>query len=300
MAPRRDVQAAINAARSYLPATLPNNPTYEKVNPADQAIFVIVLTSKIYDRGRLYDAGSTIMQQKLSQIQGVGQVFIGGSSLPAVRVDINPTQLNSYGLGLQDVKNMLSQQNSNVPKGQIWDGTRTADILANDQLLKADYYRPLIVGYHNGAAIKLSDIADVQDSVENIRAAGFFNGEPCITVQVFRQPNANIVETNERIRQALPSLIASIPAGMDVAVMFDRTRIIRPGVRDAERSLLISISARDPGGICVFAEPPRHADSERRRSRFSARHVRRDVFVRLQHRQHFADGAHDLHGLCGR
>jgi multidrug efflux pump len=237
----RDVQAAINAARSYLPATLPNNPTYEKVNPADQAIFVIVLTSKIYDRGRLYDAGSTIMQQKLSQIQGVGQVFIGGSSLPAVRVDINPTQLNSYGLGLQDVKNMLSQQNSNVPKGQIWDGTKTADILANDQLLKADYYRPLIVGYHNGAAIKLSDIADVQDSVENIRAAGFFNGEPCITVQVFRQPNANIVETNERIRQALPSLIASIPAGMDVAIMFDRTRIIRPGVRDAERSLLISI-----------------------------------------------------------
>ena len=237
----RDVQAAINAARSYLPSTLPNNPTYQKVNPADQAIFVIVLTSKIYDRGRLYDAASTIMQQKLSQIQGVGQVFIGGSSLPAVRVDINPTQLNSYGLGLQDVSNMLSQQNSNVPKGQIWDGSKTADILANDQLLKADYYRPLIVGYHNGAAIKLSDIADVQDSVENIRAAAFFSGQPCIMLQVFRQPNANIVETNERIRQALPFLTASIPAGINVGIMFDRTRIIRPAVREAERSLLISI-----------------------------------------------------------
>ncbi len=235
----RDVQAAINAARSYLPANLPNNPTYEKVNPADQAIFVIVLTSKIYDRGRLYDAGSTIMQQKLSQIQGVGQVFIGGSSLPAVRVDINPTQLNSYGLGLQDVKNMLSQQNSNVPKGQIWDGTKTADILANDQLLKADYYRPLIVGYHNGAAIKLSDIADVQDSVENIRAAGFFNGEPCIMLQVFRQPNANIIETNERIREALPSLNASIPAGIDVGIMFDRTGSSAP-------------RSGKPSGPCLF------------------------------------------------
>src|SRR5271165_4662644 len=207
----RDVQAAINAARSYLPANLPNNPTYQKVNPADDAIFVIVLTSKIYDTGRLYDAASTIMQQKLSQIDGVGQVGVGGSSLPAVRVDINPTQLNSYGLGLQDVKNMLSQQNSNAPKGQIWDANTTADILANDQLLKAEYYKPLIVGYHNGAAIKLSDIADVQDSIENIRAAAFFDGKPCVTVQLYRQPNANIIETSDRVRAALPSLRASIP-----------------------------------------------------------------------------------------
>jgi multidrug efflux pump len=168
-------------------------------------------------------------------------VSIGGSSLPAVRVDINPTQLNSYGLGLQDVKNMLSQQNSNGPKGQIWDGDTTADILANDQLLKADYYKPLIVGYHNGAAIKLSDIADVQDSIENIRTAGFFDGKPCITMQMFRQPNANIIDTNERIRQALPSLKASIPAGIDMVVMFDRATTILPSVRDAERSLLISI-----------------------------------------------------------
>ena len=211
----RDVQAAINAARSYLPANLPSNPTYQKVNPADSPIVVIVLTSNIYDRGRLYDAASTIMQQKLSQIAGVGQVNLGGSSLPAVRVDINPTQLNSYGLGLQDVKNMLSQQNANEPKGQIWDGHTTADILANDQLLKADYYKPLIVGYHNGAAIKLSDIADVQDSVENIRNAGFVNGKPCVMMRIFRQPNANIIDTNYRIRQALPSLKASIPAGIN-------------------------------------------------------------------------------------
>jgi multidrug efflux pump len=237
----RDVQAAINAARSYLPANLPSNPTYQKVNPADQPIYVMILTSKIYDRGKLYDAASTIMQQKLSQIPGVGQVSVGGGALPAVRVDINPTQLNSYGLGMQDVKNMLSQQNSNLPKGQIWDDRTTADILANDQLLKADYYKPLIVGYHNGAAIKLSDVADVQDSVENIRAAGFFDGQPCITMQMFRQPNANIIDTVARIRRALPSLEASIPAGIQVEVMFDRSRTILPSVRDAERSLLLSI-----------------------------------------------------------
>jgi multidrug efflux pump len=237
----RDVQAAINAARSYLPSNLPSNPTYMKVNPADSPIFVIILTSKIHDGGQLYDAASTIMEQKLSQIPGVGQVYVGGSSLPGVRVDVNPTQLNGYGLGLQDVKNMLSQQNANVPKGQIWDGTRTADILANDQLLKAEYYKPLIVGYHNGAVIKLSDIADVQDSVENIRTAGFFDGQPCVTLNIFRQPNANIIETNQRIRQAIPSLKASLPVGIDVVVMFDRSTIIHPAVQEAERSLLISI-----------------------------------------------------------
>jgi multidrug efflux pump len=237
----RDVQAAINAARSYLPANLPNNPRYQKVNPAEQPIFVIILTSKTYDTGSMYDAASTIMQQKLSQIPGVGQVSIGGSSLPAVRVEINPTQLNSYGLGLQDVRTMLSQQNSNVPKGQIWDGTTTADILANDQLLKAEYYKPLIVGYHNGAAIQLSDIAEVHDSVENIRTAGFFDGQPCITMQMFRQPNANIIDAVSRIREALPSLKASIPAGIQVVVMFDRSATILPSVHDAERSLLISI-----------------------------------------------------------
>src|ERR1700690_3581556 len=236
----RDVQAAINAARSYLPSNLPSNPTYMKVNPADSPIFVIILTSKVHDGGQLYDAASTIMQQTLSQIPGGGQVYVGGSSLPGVRVDVNPTQLNSYGLGLQDVKNMLSQQNANLPKGQIWDSNRTADILANDQLLKAEYYKPLIVGYHKGAAIKLSDIADVQDSVENIRTAGFFDGQPCVTLNIFRQPNANIIETNRRIREAIPSLKASLPVGIDVGIMFDRSTIIHPAVQEAERSLLIS------------------------------------------------------------
>ncbi len=155
----RDVQAAINAARAYLPSNLPSNPTYRKVNPADAPILILALTSPVYDRGRLYDAASTIIQQRLSQVQGVGQVVVGGSSLPGVRVDINPTQLNSFGLDLEDVRTVLSQQNANQPKGQLANDQTTADLAANDQLLKAEYYKPLIVGYHNGAAIKLSDIA---------------------------------------------------------------------------------------------------------------------------------------------
>jgi multidrug efflux pump len=237
----RDVQAAINAARSYLPANLPSNPSYRKVNPADAPIMILALTSDVYDRGPMYDAASTIIQQRLSQVEGVGQVSVGGSSLPAVRVEINPTQLNNYGLGLQDVASLLSKQNANSPKGQISDDTGTADITTNDQLLKAEYYKPLVVGYHNGAAVKLSDFADVVDSVENIRAAGFVNGKPGILLIIFRQPGANIIDTVDRIRASIPSLKASIPAAMDFTIMLDRTTTIRASVSDVERTLAISI-----------------------------------------------------------
>ncbi len=237
----RDVQAAINAARSYLPANLPSNPSYRKVNPADAPIMILALTSDVYDRGPMYDAASTIIQQRLSQIEGVGQVSVGGSSLPAVRVEINPTQLNNYGLGLQDVASLLSKQNANSPKGQISDDTGTADITTNDQLLKAEYYKPLVVGYHNGAAVKISDFADVVDSVENIRAAGFVNGKPGVLLIIFRQPGANIIDTVDRIRASIPSLKASIPAAMDFTIMLDRTTTIRASVSDVERTLAISI-----------------------------------------------------------
>ncbi|HXN98030.1 MAG TPA: multidrug efflux RND transporter permease subunit [Candidatus Acidoferrales bacterium] len=237
----RDVQAAINAARSYLPANLPSNPTYRKVNPADAPIMILALTSDVYDRGPMYDAASTIIQQRLSQIEGVGQVSVGGSSLPAVRVEINPTQLNNYGLGLQDVNSLLNKQNANSPKGQISDDKGTADIITNDQLLKAEYYKNLVVGYHNGAAVKLSDFADVVDSVENIRAAGFVNGKPAILLIISRQPGANIIDTVDRIRASIPSLKASIPAAMDFTVMLDRTTTIRASVKDVERTLAISI-----------------------------------------------------------
>ncbi|MGB9242974.1 MAG: multidrug efflux RND transporter permease subunit [Candidatus Acidiferrales bacterium] len=238
----RDVQAAINAARSYLPANLPSNPTYRKVNPADAPIMIIALTSDVYDRGPMYDAASTIMSQKLSQIQGVGQVTVGGSSLPSVRVELNPVQLNAYGLGVQDVQKMLSVQNANLPKGQISNGEITADIITNDQLLKADYYKPLIVGYHNGAAIKLSDVADVQDSVENVRAAGYVNGKPSVLVIIFRQPGANIIDTVDRIYSELPSLKASIPSAIDLTTVLDRTTTIRASVKDVERTLALSVA----------------------------------------------------------
>jgi len=238
----RDVQAAINAARSYLPSNLPSNPTYRKVNPADAPIMIVALTSDVYDRGKMYDAASTIMAQRLSQVQGVGQVTVGGSSLPGVRVDVNPTQLNSYGLGLQDVALMLNKQNANAPKGQFSNTATTMDVSSNDQLLKAVDYMPLVVGYHNGAAVKLSDVANVQDSTENIRAAGFVNGQPSVLIIIFRQPGANIIDTVDRIRATIPSLKASIPAAIDVNVVLDRTTTIRASVRDVERTLVISIS----------------------------------------------------------
>ena len=237
----RDVQAAINAARGYLPANLPNNPTYRKVNPADSPIMIVALTSDVYGPGRLYDAASTVMQQKLSQVQGVGQVSVGGASLPAVRVDVNPTQLNAYGLGLEDVRNVLGQQNANLAKGQIANDTTTSDLATNDQLLKANQYEPLVVGYSNGAAIRLSDIANVQDSVENLRSAGLANGRPCALVIIFRQPGANIIDTVDGIREALPQLKASIPSAIDLTVVMDQTTTIRASVLDVERTLVISI-----------------------------------------------------------
>jgi multidrug efflux pump len=237
----RDVQAAINAARANLPANLPSNPTYRKVNPADSPIMILALTSETYDRGALYDAASTIIQQRLSQVEGVGQVSVGGSSLPGVRVDVNPTLLNSMGLSLEDVRNVLGKQNANMAKGDFSNGDTTMDIVANDQLLKAAEYKDLVVGYHNGAAIVLSDIADVEDSVENVRAAGFVNGKPSVLVIVFRQPGANIIDTVDRVRDALPSLNASIASAMKLQVVLDRTVTIRASVHEVQRTLVISI-----------------------------------------------------------
>jgi multidrug efflux pump len=238
----RDVEAAINAARGYLPTDLPNNPTYRKVNPADSPILIMALTSDVYDPGRLYDLASTILQQKLSQLQGVGQVIVGGSSLPAVRVELNPTALNKYGLQLEDVRTLLSSQNANRPKGDIADDTTTSSVATNDQLLKADYYKPLIVSYQNGAAVSLSDVANVQDSVEDLRAAGMTNGKPSVLLVIFREPGANIIDTVDRVREALPQLKAAIPAAIDLTVVLDQTTTIRASVHDVEQTLLISIA----------------------------------------------------------
>jgi len=238
----RDVEAAISAARSYLPANLPANPTYRKVNPADSPIMIIGLTSSKFDTGKLYDEASTVMEQKLSQIQGVGQVAVGGASLPSVRVEVNPTQLNSYGLTLANIQAILSTQNADLAKGQISNGSQTADIVANDQISAAEDYRPIIIGYHNGTAVRLSDVADVVDSVQNVRSAGYLNGIPSVTVIIFRQPGANIIQTVDNIRAQLPFLKASIPQGIDTTIVLDRTTTIRASVDDVERTLLISVA----------------------------------------------------------
>src|ERR1039458_5670967 len=206
----RDVEAAISAARTYLPANLPGNPTNRKGNPADAPIMIIGLTSTKYDTGKLYDEASTVMSQKLSQINGVGQVSVGGSSLPSVRVDVNPTQLNNYGLTLANVQSVLSTQNADLAKGQVSDGYVTADIIANDQISTENDYKPIVIGYHNGGTVRLSDVAAVTDAVSNIRSGGFLNGIPAVMMIIFRQPGANIIQTVENIRSELPFLKASI------------------------------------------------------------------------------------------
>jgi multidrug efflux pump len=237
----RDVEAAINSARTYLPANLPTNPTYRKVNPADAPIMIAGLTSDKYGPDKLYDEASTVIQQKLSQIQGVGQVNVGGGALPSVRVEVDPVKLASYGLAMTDLQSVLRLQNSDLAKGQITNGDTSADILANDQISHAEDYKPLIVGYKNGGAVKLADVANVIDSVQNVRTAGYLNGKRAVILTIFRQPGANIIDTVDRIRADLPSIQASIPQGIDTTIVLDRTTTIRASVSDVERTLGLSI-----------------------------------------------------------
>jgi len=237
----RDVQAAINAARGYLPANLPGNPTYRKVNPADSPIIILALTSNTLSKGQMYDAASSIMAQRLSQIPGVGQVIVGGSALPGIRVELNPDALNKYGIGLEQVRTALSSTNFILAKGQVSDAEHRWDIGANDQLLKAVDYEPVIVTYRNGSPVHIRDIGQAQDSVEDVRNAGYANGKPSVLVIVFRQPGANIIDAVDAIRAAIPELKASIPGAIDVNVALDQTVTIRASVEGVEETLLIAI-----------------------------------------------------------
>jgi multidrug efflux pump len=238
----RDVQAAINAARSQLPTDLPGNPTYQKVNPADAPILILALNSKTLTRGKIYDAAYSILAQKLSQMVGVGQVFVGGSALPGVRVELNPTQLSNLGISLEQVRTALAAANTNRPKGELSDDTTARSLSTTDQLLTAADYQPLIIRFQNGAAVKLSDVAEVRDSVEDLRNLGLADGTAGILLVIFRQPNANIISTVDRVMAALPSLMASISPAIDATVVLDRTVTIRASVRDVELTLLISIA----------------------------------------------------------
>ena len=208
----RDVEAAINAARADLPTNLPANPTYRKVNPADAPILILALTSKTLTQGQMYDAASNILAQRLSQLSGIGNVIIGGSTLPAVRVELNPQALYHYGIGLEDLRAALASANANSPKGTIDDGNHRYQIYTNDQANVAADYAPLVVAYRNGAAVRLTDVADVKDSVQDVRNLGMSNGQPAILIILYRQPNANIIETIDNVKAELPHLEAAMPA----------------------------------------------------------------------------------------
>ncbi len=238
----RDVQAAINAARADLPTSLRQNPTYRKVNPADAPVAILSMTSDTLTRGQIYDAASTIMQQALSQIDGIGQVAISGSSLPAVRIELNPQALFKYGIGLEDVRAALASANAHSPKGALEDGDRRYQIYTNDQANHAADYIPLVIAYRNGAAVHLTDVGQVLDSVENLRNQGLSNGKPAVLVILYRQPGANIIDTVDRVKAMLPQLQASIPRAIDVKLTMDRTTTIRASLHDVERALLIAIA----------------------------------------------------------
>ncbi len=237
----RDVEAAINAARADLPTALRQNPTYKKVNPADSPILILALTSDTLTPGQLYDAASTVIQQKFSQLPGIGEVDIGGSALPAVRVEANPLALSQYGIGLEDLRAALASANANSPKGAIEDGARRFQLYTNDQARKAAEYAPLIVAYRNGRAVRLTDVAEVVDSVEDLRNAGLYNGHQAITVILYREPGANIISAVQGVKDAIPQLRAALPGSIDIAIALDRTPTIKASLADTERALVIAV-----------------------------------------------------------
>ncbi len=238
----RDVQAAINAARADLPTNLLSNPIYRKVNPADAPILIISLTSGTLTRGQIYDAASSVLSQQLSQVSGVGQVILSGSALPAVRVELEPQALYKYGIGLEDVRAALAAANANAPKGVVELGPQRLQIYTNDQAGHAADYRPLVVAYRNGAAVHLTDVASVDDSVQDLRNLGLANGKPAVLVIVFKEPGANVIQTVDAIKAAVPKLQAALPHDIDIAFANDSTVSIRASLADTEVTLLISVA----------------------------------------------------------
>jgi multidrug efflux pump len=252
----RDVQAAIQAARADLPSTLRNNPTYRQFNPADAPIMVLALTSATLTRAQLYDSANSILQQQLSQVDGVGQITLGGSALPSVRVELQPDQLNSYGIGLEDVRASLSSANANSAKGHIDQGDQRFEVLSNDQISKAAPYRDIVVAYRQGSPVFLRDVAEVKDSAENLRNAGLYNGKDAVLVIVYPLPGSNIVKTVGQIRQVLPNVEATLPHDVHVGIAVDRSQSVNAAVGDTERTLFIAVLLVI-GVVFVFLQSPR-------------------------------------------
>ena len=237
----RDVEAAINAARVDLPAALRSNPTYHKANPAAAPIAILTLSSDSLTQGQLYGVASNVLQQRLSQVEGIGEVDLGGSSLPAVRVELNPTALAKYGIGMEDVRAALASANANSPKGSIEFGGKHYQVYTNDQATKAAQYRDLVVAYRNNAAVHLTDVAEVDDSVENVRNAGLANGKPAVLVILYQKPGANIIQTVDNVDKLLPLLKASVPANVDLRMGMDRSTTVRAALHDTELTLLAAV-----------------------------------------------------------
>ncbi len=237
----RDVEAAINAARADLPSNLRSNPTYRKVNPASAPILILAMTSPTLTRAQMYDAASNVLQQRLSQISGIGQVILGGGALPAVRVELNPQALFHYGIGLEDVRAALASANANSPKGTIQTAGQRWQLYTNDQAVRAADYRPLVIAYRDGAAVHLSDLAEVVDSTEDLRNEGLFNGKVAVLAILFAQPGANIIQTIDAVKAELPHLQAALPSDVSLDLVGDRSTTIRASLRDTERTLVISV-----------------------------------------------------------
>jgi multidrug efflux pump len=252
----RDVQAAIQAARADLPTTLRNNPSYREYNPADSPIMVLALTSKTLTRAQLYDSADSVIQQQLSQVDGVGQITLGGSALPSVRVELQPDQLNSYGIGLEDVRAAISSANADSAKGHIDQDGQRYEVMSNDQISKAAPYRDLVVAYREGSPVLLRDVADVQDSAENLRNMGLYNGQPAVLVIVYPLPGGNIVKTVAQIRKVLPSIEATLPRNVHIGIAVDRSQSVNAAVGDTERSLFMAVLLVI-GVVYVFLQSPR-------------------------------------------
>ena len=252
----RDVEAGIQAARADLPTTLRNNPTYREYNPADSPILILSLTSSTLTTAQLYDSADTVIQQQLSQINGVGQITLGGSALPSVRVELEPDKLSGYGIGLEDVRAAIASANADSAKGHIDQGDQRYEVMSNDQASKAADYRDLVIAYRNGAPVLLHDVAAVLDSNENIRNAGLFNGMQAVGVIVFPLPGANIIKTVAQIKKVLPSIEATLPPNIQVHIATDRSQSVTAAVGDTERSLFIAVLLVI-GVVFVFLQSPR-------------------------------------------
>ncbi len=295
----RDVQAAINASRADLPAALRSNPTYRKFNPSNFPIMILALTSKTLTPGQIYDQASNILQQRLSQVDGVGDVELNGASLPAVRIELNPRALFKYGIGLEDVRAAVSAANANSPKGGIEQGTQRLQIYANDSATEASDYKTLVIAYRNGAAVRLQDVAEVSDGVENVRNMGIANGDPAVLVTVTQQPGANVIDVVDAVRAILPELQSALPqrrpaSGDQRPHRFDPQFPARRG-RDAGDFH----GAGGGCGVLLPAQSARHTGAGGLGAPVAARHLRGHVSGGLQSRQFLPDGPDHLDRLCG-